>query len=96
MNKKTLTTIFAVIGALAAIGALLYVFRDKLAALCKKDCCCCDDDDDFVDDAKEAVNEAVEDAKQAIADQVEDAKEAITEHAEKAAAIADEFKDYAD
>ena len=72
MNKK-LTTLFAVIGAICAIGALLYFFRDKLCGLCKccKDECCCGGDD-------------------------EDPKDAVEEAKENAAAVVEEFNDYAD
>ncbi|MBE6946122.1 MAG: hypothetical protein E7459_08560 [Ruminococcaceae bacterium] len=39
---KYLVKILAVLGAIAAIGAVLYVLRDKLKALCP---CCCGKDD---------------------------------------------------
>lgn len=38
---KFLIKLLAVLGAIAAIGAVLYVLRDKLKALCP---CCCKDD----------------------------------------------------
>ena len=63
MKKSKLTTVLAVIGALAAIAGVLYLLRDKLKALCPA--CRCKD---IVPDAE----------------------------AEKEAAIAEEFKDYAD
>ena len=34
MKKSKLTTVLAVIGALAAIAGVLYLLRDKLKALC--------------------------------------------------------------
>lgn len=54
--KKTLITIFAILGALAAAAALLYLFRDKIKALfddvkCKY-CCSCEEED--FDDFEEA------------------------------------------
>lgn len=60
--KKTLITIFAILGALAAAAALLYIFRDKIKALfddvkCKY-CCNCEEED--FDDYEEAP--AVEEA----------------------------------
>lgn len=39
---KCMVKILAVLGAIAAIGAVLYVLRDKLKALCP---CCCGKDD---------------------------------------------------
>ena len=75
MKKSNLTTVLAVIGALAAIAGVLYLLRDKLKALCPA--CRCKD---ITPDA-EADPEADEAAKA---------------EAEKEAAIAEEFKDYAD
>ncbi len=104
--NKLLIKILAVIGALAAVAAVLYFFRDKLAALCKgcksqeegpKEA---DTVEDFVEEAKAKVTEAVEEAKDKAAEIVEEAKDKAAEIVEtaeeKAAAIKEEFKDYAD
>lgn len=100
MNKKTITTILAVIGALATVAALLYIFRDKLAALCKKctgrDCELPETAEDAVEAVKEAAEDAAETVKQTAEAVVEDVKDTAKEAEEKAAAIAEEFKDYAD
>ncbi len=67
--KKPLVTLFAIIGALAAAAALLYVFRDKIKALfddLKEKCSCCrydkDDFDDFDDDFEDDFEEDFEEA----------------------------------
>ena len=56
--KKPLITLLAILGALAAAAALLYIFRDKIKALfndVKDKCSCkCDEDEDFADDFEEA------------------------------------------
>ena len=100
MNKKTITTILAVIGALATVAALLYIFRDKLAALCKKcsgrDCELPETPDEAAEDFAEAVEDAADTVKETVETTVEEAKDAAADAAEKAAAIAEEFKDYAD
>lgn len=63
--KKPLVTLFAILGALAAAGALLFVFRDKIKELfddLKEKCSCCrydkDDFEDFEDDFEEDFEEA--------------------------------------
>ena len=92
---KMMKTVFAVIGALAAIAAFLLLLK-KLGCKCKGKCCCKEKEEelpetveDFVEEAAEKVEEAkekVEEAVEEVAEQVED----------KAAAVAEEFKDYAD
>lgn len=55
--KKPLITLLAILGALAAAAALLYIFRDKIKALfndVKEKCSCKCTDDDFADDFEEA------------------------------------------
>lgn len=74
MKKNSLTTLLAVIGAVAAIAGVLYLLRDKLKALCPV--CRCKD---ITPDAEAAETD-----------------EAAKAEAEKEAAIAEEFKDYAD
>lgn len=66
--KKPLVTLFAILGALAAAGALLFVFRDKIKELfddLKEKCSSCrydkddfDDFEDFDDDFEEDFEEA--------------------------------------
>ena len=62
--KKKLVTLFAILGALTAAAALVFVFRDKLKALFDrlKDrlCCCCScdcEEDEPCDDFEEAPDE---------------------------------------
>lgn len=93
--NKTITTVLAIIGALAAICAALMLIKKKFG--CK--CCCMDEDEcscgkpetveDFVENATETVADKVEEARNDVEDKVEEAKE-------KAEAIVEEFKDYAD
>ena len=55
--KKPLITLLAILGALAAAAALLYVFRDKIKALfndVKDKCSCKCDEDELVEDIEEA------------------------------------------
>lgn len=55
--KKPLITLLAILGALAAAAALLFVFRDKIKALfndVKDKCSCKCDDDDLAEDFEEA------------------------------------------
>ena len=85
--NKTITKILAVIGAITAAAALIYLFRDKIAKLCeslncKKNCDCDCNAEELEDCAEEAVEEVAEEVK-------EDAEEI-------AQAIEEEFKDYAD
>lgn len=93
---KTLTKVLAVIGAIAAIAALIYIFRDKIAALLEK-CPClkgkCEKAACDIDELEGSVEEAIEKAEETVEDFVEDAAAAAKEKAE---AIAEEFKDYAD
>ena len=97
--KKTITKILAIIGAIAAVGTLIFIFRDKIAKLLQN-CKCqklgeCDTNDleGCVEDAVDAAAEKAEEITEAAADKAEDFAEAAEE---KAAAIAEEFKDYAD
>lgn len=88
--KRTVTKVLAVIGALAAIAALLYFFRDKIKALldqcgCKQAACDFEDLEDSVESAEEKAEEVFDEVKET----AEDAKQ-------KAEAIIEEFKDYAD
>lgn len=85
--KKTLTKILAVIGAIAAAAALIYLFRDRIAQLLE-DCKCCKKDFDL-DNLEGSVEEAIEKAE----DKAEDFVEQVEDKAE---AVVEEFKDYAD
>lgn len=84
--QKTITKILAIIGAIAACAALLYVFREKIGCLCKK---CCKKEECNLDDLEGSVEDAIEEVK----DEAEDFVEAAKDKAEE---IAEEFKDYAD
>lgn len=86
--KKTLTKLLALIGAIAAIAALVYLFREKIAALLENCKCCCKKDCDL-ENLEGSVEEAIEQAEEKAEDFVEQAEE-------KAEAVVEEFKDYAD
>ena len=100
--KNSVVKLFAIIGAIAAACAVLFLLRKKIAALFKKNCKCCKEGDepetveDFIEEAAEDVKEAVDAAAEKAEEVVEEAKETAEEAKEKAEAIAEEFKDYAD
>ena len=96
--KKTITKVLAIIGAIAAIAALLFVFRDKIKALLEKYRCNRGAED--TSDLEGSVEAAIEKAEETVEDFVEevreDAEQAAEAAKEKAEAIIEEFKDYAD
>ena len=100
--KNPVVKILAIIGAITAACAALFLLRKKLACLFKKNCNCCKDCDqpetveDFVEEGAETVKEAVDEAAEKAEDVVEEVEETAEEAKEKAEAIAEEFKDYAD
>ena len=98
--KKSITKILAIIGAITAAAALIFLFRDKLLKLleaCKGKCCKKEDDTPCdLDDLEGAVEDAAEKVEEVSDDTAEAVKEAVADAEEKAAAIAEEFKDYAD
>ena len=85
---QTIKTILAVIGAVAAICAVLMLLKKKFG--CK---CCCQDDGDCCCNKPDTVEDFVEEATETLEEKAEEVKEAAEEKAE---AIAEEFKDYAD
>lgn len=102
--KKTIIKLLAIIGAIAAIAVVIYIFRDKIAeflsnAKCKCRKCRANVEDAFddlkgaVEDLEDDLEDDAEDAVQSAADAVADAAQTLED---KAAAIAEEFKDYAD
>lgn len=99
--SKTIKTVLAILGALTAICAVLLILKKKFG--CKK-CCCKKDGDcgcepetveDFVEEATDAAQETAE-AVQEKAEELKDAAQEKVEEAKDTAAIAEEFKDYAD
>lgn len=96
--NKTITKILAVIGAITAAAALIFVFRKKIAELfenCKCKCCKAKDDADL-EDLEGSLEECCEEAEEKADEIVDAVKEAAEDAEEKAAAIVEEFKDYAD
>ncbi len=94
---KKITTILAIIGAIATAAALIYVFRDKIMKLLQEKCPGlldkCKKAEEDLSELEGTVEEAIEKAEEKVEEFVEDAEAAAKE---KAAAIAEEFKDYAD
>ena len=92
--KKTFLKILALLGALAAIAALLYVFRDKIKDLLNR--CGCQKAACDLEDLEGSVEAAVESAEEKAEEVFTEVKETAEDAAAKAKAVIEEFKDYAD
>ena len=84
--NKTITKILAIIGAITAVAALIFLFRDKIAKLleqckCNKGSCDTDDLEGCVEDAIEAVEDKVEETAEAVEDKAEDLAEDLEDKA---------------
>ena len=85
---KALVKILAVFGAIAAVAALLYHFRDKLKALCP---CCGKCDEPITDEPAQEQEVLADEPAEAAAEVTEEvAEEVVEEVAEAAEEVAEE------